>query len=383
MPSNARASLPVLPPELWLHIHRLAIGDLSPFFKIHELNNAVSMSHHYDPLNDRHLQRFLKAARSLGRVCRLWHQLAQELLYENVWINTRRWPSLSAALEKPAIAHRVRSVLLSTTRFDYNAAMLQHAGVSETLEVLLQPEFPRAEALYAAEKGIQLPPLTALKRIVWVESWWSAGLLQDVLAAAAPAIQHITLSTSFTIGSEPNSIRVPDLPRLETLSVARLSSQHVSAFLSTGLRGLKHLTINPMHLTVLEFPALASVTTLTLIEYPSPIYVPFPTLCTHFPALRELQYDARAVPIPPQDKQTFPELLCVRLYLPVASHVATHLPLFRQPAFGALERVVLDGQGWEYLATVGSGEWMELEVLREKGCRIEGVDGREYGRPET
>ncbi|KAJ7863725.1 Alpha/Beta hydrolase protein [Mycena olivaceomarginata] len=106
------------------------------------------------PLNDRDLQNFLK------RVCQLWATLAQELLYENIWVNdsVTRWASLSSALGQPNIA-----------------------------------------------------------------SLWSAPLLGAVLAAA-PNVKHLTLSSSPSIGSAFSTAVLsapgptfPSLSRLQSL----------------------------------------------------------------------------------------------------------------------------------------------------------------------
>src|ERR1700761_1520595 len=116
-----------------------------------------------------------KAARSLVSVCRLWNELAQELLYENVWLtDTRRWASLSAALQRPEVARHVRSLRLSTTRFDHNVEALLYCS---QVEVLVQPEFPRPELLYATP-NVPLPRLHSLKRLYWIESQWSSALLE-------------------------------------------------------------------------------------------------------------------------------------------------------------------------------------------------------------
>src|ERR1700761_2683878 len=135
-----------------------------------------------------------KAARSLVSVCRLWNELAQELLYENVWIaDTRRWASLSAALQRPDVARHVRSLRLSTTRYDHNIEALRYCP---QVEVLIQPEFPRPERLYAAP-NVPLPLLHSLRHLYWIESEWSSVILEKVLRAA-PNLEHIFLTSSVT-----------------------------------------------------------------------------------------------------------------------------------------------------------------------------------------
>ncbi|KAF7291985.1 hypothetical protein MIND_01224200 [Mycena indigotica] len=361
-----RRSLPDLPPELWLQIYRIATEELSP------LARARALDDEFDPLDERHLQRYFKAVRSLGRVCRFWHKLAQELLFENIWINPKRWSSLTAALDQTN--NITRTALLSPTRFDHNIALLRREGFSDTLEVLSQPEYPRTMEYYPSERGIQLPPLNSLKRIFWVESSWSADLLQSVLAAAAPNIEHITLSTSATLGSDSNILRVPNLPRLRSLSVSSLTPFHTLAVLHAGLPNLRHLTIDPPQLEP-DFPPINSLTTLTIT---GSTFVRFATIHARFPGLRELQFDARATLFPPQEKQSFLRLALVRLFLPIQPSIfrepiiTLNLSFLRKnPAFGAVESVVLDGKGWDYLRVPSAMHpQQELEMLQEKGCRI-------------
>ena len=81
-------------------------------------------------------------------VCKLWNVLAQELLYENVWLtDARRWASLSAALQRPDVARHVRSLRLSTARYDHNVEALCYCP---QVEMLYQPDYPRPEYLDTA-----------------------------------------------------------------------------------------------------------------------------------------------------------------------------------------------------------------------------------------
>ncbi|KAJ7512329.1 hypothetical protein B0H11DRAFT_2182682 [Mycena galericulata] len=364
-----RTPAPSLPPELWIYIHRLATGDILPSPSDGDDDSAIP--------DERDTQRLLQAARSLGRVCKLWNALAQEILYEHVWVN-KRFASLSAALERPATARLVRSVRLSTTRFDHNAAVLRQCP---HVEVLVQPEFPRAERLYAA-RDTPLPPLPALRRLYWIESWWSSGLLQRVLDAA-PHLAHIALSSSSTIGSDPAApLAVPALPHLTALALARLAAPCVHAFLRTpDLRQLTRLTIAPAHLASKDCPALPALRTLALTAHPTPTRLPFPAICARCPALRELRYDARSRVEAPEDGEGAPalaRLVCVRLRLPVAPHptvAEAHFRLFCGPAFGALERVVLEGRQWVIVLRRIEGFRGMRDQLSARGCRVEYPEG--------
>jgi hypothetical protein len=57
--------------------------------------------------------------------------------------------------------------------------------------------------------------------------------------------------------------------------------------------------------------------------------------------------------------------------LPLQAHTLfqrTNVGIFLRPAFSALERVVLDGPGWE---VESRSNWSEWVLLRERGCRVD------------
>ncbi|KAJ7197354.1 hypothetical protein GGX14DRAFT_667815 [Mycena pura] len=352
-----RVSLPFLPPELWIYIHRLAIEDVSPLRKAYrEIHDPVNIAP--DALD---VLRFLKAARSLMSVCKLWNVLAQELLYENVWLtDARRWASLSAALQRPDVARHVRSLRLSTARYDHNVEALCYCP---QVEMLYQPDYPRPEYLDTAP-DVPLPRLQSLKYLYWAESEWSSALLENVLSAA-PNLEHIFLFSSGSIPSAATPIELPNLPHLKSLGLTWLNSEHVFAILRTDLQHLTHLTIDPVYLEWDAVPALPALTSLALNGYPEEALVSYSTICARCPALRELRYDADFTPEPPAVGQTAPALTYIQLHLWVPrSHSAySHfLRFFEAPAFAALERVVLEGPGWVNLAQAHVK--LETEPLR-------------------
>ncbi|KAJ6469330.1 hypothetical protein C8R45DRAFT_1166860 [Mycena sanguinolenta] len=385
---HSRVYVPNLPSELWLYIHQLAVSDISPVARAFTKDEVVKYSGAPDrPLNDKDFVRFLKVARSLQRVCRLWAELAQVLLYENVCVNDRRWPSLSRALLNPdptSVIRNVRNVRLSPTRFDRNALILRHCGPH--IEVLVQPEFPRMERFYSAALDMPLPPMLSLSRIYWTESTWSAPLLQSVLAAS-PNLQHLTLSSSASIGSGfsgPEPLKFPPLPRLESLVLLALDAPCLHALLwNPNLAKLTHLTTAPAQLESSSgaVPVLRTLRTLTLVDFPT-VYgtrVPFPAILTLFPCLEELRYSTHLGVTPPQPEQVAAALRCVRLHTaqPPAMRepeartqlesMHRHAAVLIGAAFGALERVVLDGPGWVRHQELGR-EWMRL---RARGCVVE------------
>ncbi|KAJ7306852.1 hypothetical protein DFH08DRAFT_1088882 [Mycena albidolilacea] len=392
--AGARGSPPDLPAELWMYIHRLALSDISPLAKLHAQDETIRYNGPEHPMSDKNLKPFFKAARSLQRVCRLWAKLAQDLLYENIRVNeTRRWPSLSNALLQPEIAILVRNVRLSPTRFDHNEFMLRHCGPH--INVLVQPEFPRSERLYTATLHTPLPPLLSLTRVYWIESAWSAPLLRAVLAAA-PNIQHLSLSSSPSIGTGLSAATLPvfpPLPRLQSLVLLPLTPSCVYAILhATNLAQLTHLTIAPVHLEWPAFPVLPALRALTLFDdrAPAPLpfppapppRVPFPAILALLPALAALHYSpARlsATDAPPPPDARAPALTCVHLYLgaewlagEALGRLRAHAAALCGAAFGALERVVLDGPGWVAGAGPCAGweEWAEWRDLNGRGCGV-------------
>ncbi|KAJ7670387.1 hypothetical protein B0H17DRAFT_1209375 [Mycena rosella] len=362
-PRKRASTMPELPPELWMYIHRLATVDVSPLTCAYEGRSTIAEN----PLNEHDLQRYFRAVRTLARVCKLWNGLTHGLMYENVQIG-RRFASLVAAIARPETAGAVRSIRLSTTAFDQNAAVLSQCP---HVEMLVQPEFPRADRLYAAPER-DLPPLHALTRIYWIESYWSAPLLHRVLHAA-PNVTHITLSSSRTIGSDPAPPAFPALPQLTSLLL--LPDVHpplVHAFLRMQPPRLAHLALASTHLTAHSaLPALPAVRTLDLVEH-RPTRVPFPAIATLFPGLRELRYDALSTYEAPA-AGTALALVCVRLHVSLPPNVGTraravelerHLRLLLEPAFVSVERIVLD-RPWGGVALEQRGK------LLARGCVVE------------
>ncbi|KAJ7921226.1 hypothetical protein B0H13DRAFT_1985558 [Mycena leptocephala] len=167
---------------------------------------------------------FMQPARSLRHVCRLWSELAQELLYENIWVN-KKWSSLFRGLEQP-IMRRCPKSNSHPTRVSALGAPLQR-------------------------RGNPAPPLLSLKRLYWIESW--------CVLRAARSLEHISLST-----------RLPRSPHLRSLVVPQLSTQCVRALLRTDLSALTELTISPTHITWPHCPVLPALRTLALVEHPAP-----------------------------------------------------------------------------------------------------------------
>ncbi|KAJ7306828.1 hypothetical protein DFH08DRAFT_944804 [Mycena albidolilacea] len=273
------------------------------------------------PLNDRDLQNFLKAARCLQRVCQLWATLAQELLYDNIWVNdsVTRWVLLFSVFGQP-IEHR---------------------------------------------KPARVPEVRALLRLP----------SKPYLAAS---VKHLTLSSSPSIGSafstavlsEPGPT-FPSLSRLQSLVLLLFRPSCARVLLhDADLARLTHLTIVPGHLEWEGFPVLPALRTLTLFDDRTRTLVPFPAILTCCPALEELRYSCHISATAPTEEQTAGALGCVRIYLGLwlLQPVRAHAKILLGAAFSILERVnvVLDGPGW-----AGALELDEWAQLRVRGCAVE------------
>ncbi|KAJ7705537.1 hypothetical protein B0H17DRAFT_1126346 [Mycena rosella] len=120
-------------------IHHLATSDISPLSIAYDDESSGTFD---DPLNERHLRRYLQIVHSLGRVCKLWNELTHGLLYENAEVNTG-FASLSAAMARLDTARAVRSMRLSMTRFDHNITILGQSAL-RTRTPPNEPEQPDA-----------------------------------------------------------------------------------------------------------------------------------------------------------------------------------------------------------------------------------------------
>ncbi|KAJ7498310.1 hypothetical protein B0H11DRAFT_1997385 [Mycena galericulata] len=261
MPEDC-GSEPNLPLELWGYIQRLAVTDFSPLAKLYSDVDFVATT--YEPLDARGLEQFLKTACSFRYVCRLWSQLAQMLLYENILVNDRHWPSLVSALNRPDIARLVRSVSLSNAQVDCKKFVLQHCP---NIEVVIQPYPARSRSLYSA-LDILLPPLLSLRRLYWVDYFPSSSLLRDILATA-PHVEHITLVGELDMKSYPS----PPLPFVQSFRLS-LKTESVHSLLGCmDPLQLTNLVIDPASFFSNAFP-IQTLPALRLLALVHPVADP-------------------------------------------------------------------------------------------------------------
>ncbi|KAJ7249376.1 hypothetical protein C8J57DRAFT_1356816 [Mycena rebaudengoi] len=373
MPRKTSSPVASIPPELWLYIHRLATLDASPLViackDISRYRYAAAVD---DPLGVKKLQRFLQAARSLALVCRSWNGLAKDILYENIKVDSRS-EALSKALENPVTAVLVRTIRLSTTRFDRNAHILNQCPM---VEIIVQPEFPRSERLYTVT-DTTISSLLLLKQLYWTETAWSSGLLRSVLQAS-PNLEHVCLSSSASIASEIDvSHFFPPLPKLSTISVAQLSQAWTLAILDEYAPQLTRLIIRPDQFSWQGFPVLPALTTLEL--FGSTTTIPFPTILTRCPNLRDLCYDVRNSIVDPGTLKSA-STTCIRLHnLAPQLHrvrwetILGHFSLFLGLSFPQIRRIVLEGT-WEEIIT-DTRFRHELSTLSRRAIQLEFPEG--------
>ncbi|KAJ7669477.1 hypothetical protein DFH06DRAFT_1321549 [Mycena polygramma] len=379
-------SLPNLPPELWIDIHRLVVSDILQPAQV-SANVDVTNYNATGPeeaLNELDLQSFLEAARSLTNVCRLWNNLAQGLLYENICVpDQERWLSLRNALQKPDNACRVRRVRLSSDPVcsDHNIWVLQQCGPH--IETLVHPDQSRKfQPGHVDTQDISLPAMLSLKHLYWVKNASLGKLLRTVLTAA-PNLEHISLASMARFeglrGGAAALAVFPPIPCVQSLRIIHLRLQYVRVLLSTELPRLTHLTISPATITPDTVPVLPSLRVLTLVPVAGLEHVSFSAILDHFPALYELRYHATNPPEPVYPDLPAATLACVRLYFPGRSSdlresvwlwlveaALKNAELLLHPMLPVLQRVVLDGAGWG--GCVDGAEWAGL---RARGCCVE------------
>lgn len=315
-------------------------------------------------------------------MCRLWNTLAHEILYENIRVDNR-FQALYTALQRPDTARLVRSLRLSTTRFDHNYAIL---ALCPQLQIVVQPDalsLARSDSLVAISEPINmlhLPQFSLLKRIYWTESFMASGLLRRVLELASN-LEHLFLSDSATLKADTvNVLVLPPVPSLHSLGFGRLVFNSVPSILQGNLQHLTHFTCPPTLLIFTHFPVLPALHMLTLSGARTSI--PFPRIFSCCPCLREIHYDVRNGLWAPSETAAQMPLACVRLHAPAVcaapgsrrdwTPLTAHFALFLSPEFPRLRRLVLHG-GWaDVVADVRFGP--VAAGLGAQGCEVELAD---------
>jgi hypothetical protein len=312
-------------------------------------------------------------ARSFVLVCRMWHGLAKEILYENVRVDAR-FHILYDSLQLPSTARLVRSIRLSTIRFDHNYQIL---ALCPQVQIVVQPDqvSTSMRATFVTldpYRGLDLPQFDSLRHIYCSESLIASGLLHQVICAS-PNLEHLFAS------SAPRGNGIANLAAhhgLKTLGLPVLgrSVSAPSSLLQMDLRSLTRLQCTSVHLRSSHFPFLPSLHTLEI--FGSGTTIPFSSIFTRCPCLRELCYDVWNSVIAPQGEQS--PLSCIRLHsaVPIVSNwsaIERHFELFLTLEFSTLERIVLYGS-WD--SVVADDRFLPVRNrLRAEGCRVEFPEG--------
>ncbi|KAJ7199203.1 hypothetical protein GGX14DRAFT_662326 [Mycena pura] len=369
-----------LPPEIWLHIHRLATSHTSPLAKACSDRFEVHLVILSDPFKD--MAAFLRDALSFSLVSKLWKNLANELFLENIVVDQQPFDSLLHTLQLPEKAHLVRSIKLSSKRFDRNVAIL---ACCPRVEVIVQPD-ERPRAVTDTSLWIANDPsfninaeLRFLKHIYWTESYMSSGGLLRKLVLAAPNLEHLFLSESGKIPASREPLELPLMPTLRRLGLGVMAGWDVTrSILQVDLRNLARLSCTPEFIEHADFPAtIPSLHALHLSGFRSKIS--FPTVFARFPHLQELCYHVWDSFSHPGEQQRS-RVSLVRLYSSVSMRVVQdwkfvdkHFTLLLSAKFPQLQRIVLYGS-WHNI--IDDMRFVRFrEGLRARGCQLEHPEG--------
>ncbi|KAJ7742150.1 hypothetical protein DFH07DRAFT_1063800 [Mycena maculata] len=363
---------PVLPPEIWLYIHRLATSETTP------LATAQSAGFQYaapaDPLQSIHY--FLWDVCSFVLVCRLWNSLANELLYENVEVpkNEHSFSTLSATLERPGTARLVRSIRFSRSRFDHNFAIL---ALCPQVRVVCQPD-PKSFTVVFNAAG-DLPTFHFLKHVYWTESFKTSASLRAILQAA-PNLENLFLDPSpMWVPAPVEKCELPPIPNLRRLACSGFLRASVSYILKLDLQRLTRLGCAPSHIELPDFPTLPVLATLEL--FGSRQRIQFATLFAHCPRVHTLCYDVWNALVAPDSAPSPPvPLTYVRLHSAVVFKsvrdwvlIERHFDLLLAPEFPRIARLVLEGSWHHDVADVRFARL--LDGVRAQGCQLEFPEG--------
>ncbi|KAH7923896.1 hypothetical protein BV22DRAFT_551122 [Leucogyrophana mollusca] len=239
-----------LPPEIWIHIIRLATLPASD----------LGVAHAYRPFRTSHdaIDRSsLQTKRTVVQVCRLWRALATPMLYED--IDVRHNPRTLRGIidtgdpEQPGYGRWVRRLELPYTHTE-TATHNSTSGVLEVLkschglETLIRP-FSRAPlGSIRYEFSADIVPMPSLKRL----EWWhhndaartgGVNSLVDVLPHT-PNLQYLAVGGEWWMSSGKPGAAPLELPALTTLRLWRLNPFFLWLICRWSLPSLTHVIVD-------------------------------------------------------------------------------------------------------------------------------------------
>ncbi|KAF8164430.1 hypothetical protein K438DRAFT_2067061 [Mycena galopus ATCC 62051] len=291
-------------------------------------------------------RRLVPDAYSFVLVCRLWHGLANELLYENIRVDDR-FDALCASLRRLGNADFVRSVRLSSIYIERNCTIL---ALCPRLQVIVKPD-PVKEKPWAfgvldsvIDAALRLP-FYALKHIYWGETARDSALLRSLIAVA-PHLEYVFLSSSTVVVTDSEARAFQPIASLRRLTLVSASASLTASILKADLHNLTRLNCSPSLFTIANVPVFASLRVLELFGSGSSI--PFKAIFSRCLRLRELCYDLWNSLSAPEPEPSLPLLSCIRLHSAVTvvrdwSSIHNHFGLFISPDFPRFQRLVLHG----------------------------------------
>jgi len=389
---------PRLPPELWISIFRYAtVTHLTP-----SLSTTIYTP--FLPTTEGITDKSLKVKCTINRVCRLWRNLAIDLLYEDVLVLNEHVQDLRRVLEGQADGENEHTRRVRRLCMPYSSSVPQMASAYPTdalsilracpsLEVLARPNpvyGSRGEAQLFEYPAEPCPPLTSLKRL----DWWhrndaarTGGIncLIDVLQAA-PNITYLSIEGEMGLSLmqlasiiELNALTTIHLRRVNTLFILQISKWHLPSLQHVILDG--YTNVHMLQSIARSFGSQMRTLELgkSLKFLISDSLHPVLDACS---ALKELNYYVFFTRPPSVSPEPHPSLTTVRLHSAINllllenddsywSHINLHFAAFCSPSFPALKRVLLHGS-WSFI--LDHPQCLpSMQKLIQRGCSVEEV----------
>ncbi|KAI0319036.1 hypothetical protein OF83DRAFT_1170554 [Amylostereum chailletii] len=363
----SRPTTSLLPPELWLQIFRLAASSDPSLYLV----KYTPFESHSDPSPS------LKVKHAIVLVCRQWHALGTEILFESVNVD-HGLSALKHTLEDDAegeIRKRVRRAVVpytsSRTPTYHPPPALSILRQCPRLEVLVRPVSPGSNPWEDSQYQypVDVPSFPLLKRLDWWhdnEAACTGGInsLDDVLCQA-PKLEYLSFGGQMSMGALRLQHRV-HLPELKVLRLQRVNAIAIRQLCMWQMPTLAHVVIEqpPANLECLQglWDSIgAQVKSVELgvdRQFFSQDYIPTVVACC--PEITELNYRVCLTSSP-----DFPKLEChpalqrvgihglalqcggdLDVEAKLWDHIERHLTAYSKDGFPSLSEYVLYGEEW-------------------------------------